>query len=49
MESISQIIGLIKNTGKYIIQKNKGGGVILNQIHDLDYIMYIFEKYKLKK
>ena len=23
--------------------------MILNQIHDLDYIMYIFEKYKLKK
>lgn len=33
----------------YHSKKNKGGGVILNQIHDLDYIMYIFEKYKLKK
>ncbi len=29
-------------------KKSKGGGVILNQIHDIDYILYLFENYEFK-
>lgn len=32
----------------YHSKKNKGGGVILNQIHEIDYLMYLFQNYKFK-
>ena len=32
----------------YAARKDLGGGVILVQIHEIDYIMFIFEDYKLK-
>lgn len=32
----------------YHSKKKQGGGVILNQIHEIDYILYIFEKYKFE-
>ena len=28
--------------------KKKGGGVALNQIHDIDYLIFLFENYNLK-
>ena len=48
MVNILRTIDLIKNIGKFITQKNKGGGVILNQIHEIDYLMYLFQNYKFK-
>jgi len=32
----------------YAAQKKLGGGVILTQIHEIDYILYLFNKYKIK-
>lgn len=29
-------------------KKSKGGGVLLNQIHEIDYLLYLFENYKFK-
>jgi predicted dehydrogenase len=32
----------------YAAKKKLGGGVLLTQIHELDYLIYIFSKYKIK-
>lgn len=32
----------------YAARKDLGGGVILCQIHELDYLLFLFEKYKIK-
>ena len=33
----------------YASKKNLGGGVVLTQIHEIDYLIYIFNKYKIKQ
>ena len=33
----------------YAAKKNLGGGVILTQIHEIDYMLYLLENYKIKK
>ena len=33
----------------YASKKELGGGVILTQIHEIDYFLYLFEKYKILK
>ena len=35
--------------GLYAARKNLGGGVILTQIHELDYMLYLLDNYDLKK
>jgi predicted dehydrogenase len=35
-------------TKLYAARKQLGGGVILTQIHEIDYILYLFDKYKIK-
>tara|TARA_B100000780_G_scaffold278899_1_gene254263 strand:- start:2683 stop:3699 length:1017 start_codon:yes stop_codon:yes gene_type:complete len=32
----------------YAARKDQGGGVILCQIHEIDYLMYLFKEYKIK-
>ena len=32
----------------YAARKDQGGGVILCQIHEIDYLMYLFKDYKIK-
>lgn len=32
----------------YAARKDLGGGVVLCQIHELDYLLFLFEKYKIK-
>ena len=32
----------------YAARKDLGGGVVLSQIHEIDYILYLFSNYKLK-
>lgn len=33
----------------YAAKKNLGGGVVLTQIHEIDYLLYIFDNYKINK
>lgn len=35
-------------TISYAAKKNLGGGVILTQIHEIDYLMFLFKSYKIK-
>ena len=32
----------------YAAKKSLGGGVILTQIHEIDYLLFLFKKYKIK-
>mgnify|MGYP001337542700 CR=1 FL=1 len=32
----------------YAARKELGGGVVLSQIHEIDYLIFLFEKYKIK-
>ncbi len=32
----------------YAARKELGGGVVLSQIHEVDYLLFLFEKYKIK-
>ena len=32
----------------YAARKELGGGVVLSQIHEIDYLLFLFEKYKVK-
>jgi|TARA_B110001450_G_C17583057_1_gene465784 predicted dehydrogenase len=33
----------------YAAKKNLGGGVVLTQIHEIDYMLYLLDNYKIKK
>ena len=33
----------------YASKKNLGGGVVLTQIHEIDYLLYLFESFKIEK
>ncbi len=37
-----------KYNKSYAAKKKLGGGVVLTQIHEIDYLMFLFEKYKIK-
>tara|TARA_B100001093_G_scaffold399484_1_gene386951 strand:- start:1172 stop:2215 length:1044 start_codon:yes stop_codon:yes gene_type:complete len=37
-----------KYWNKYHSKKKEGGGVLLNQIHEIDYLNYLFDDYKFK-